>query len=57
MKREPIDKEAVGARIAELRKNITQEEFGKPYGLSRQAISKWENGETFRSFRPTRTYA
>ena len=38
----------IGEKIFELRKKegISQEEFGAGIGVSRQAVSKWENGET-----------
>ena len=37
---------SVGERIAELRKeqNISQGELARSMGVSRQAVSKWENG-------------
>ena len=38
----------LGQRIQELRKqqNLSQEELGTRLGVSRQAVSRWENGET-----------
>ena len=43
-----INTEKVGAMIAELRKvkNLTQNELGERLGVSFQAVSKWERGET-----------
>lgn len=43
-----IDNKKVGATIAQLRsgKNMTQTELGERIGVSYQAVSKWERGET-----------
>ena len=43
-----MDNKKIGAVIAELRsnKNITQAELGERIGVSFQAVSKWERGET-----------
>ncbi|MBQ2964652.1 MAG: helix-turn-helix transcriptional regulator [Clostridia bacterium] len=43
-----IDNEAVGRQIALLRtdKGLTQSELGERLGVSFQAVSKWERGET-----------
>lgn len=43
-----IDNNKVGATIALLRnnKNMTQAELGEQLGVSFQAVSKWERGET-----------
>ena len=40
--------EKVGLQIAELRKNkgLTQNDLGERLGVSFQAVSKWERGET-----------
>lgn len=37
-----------GEKIIKLRKEkgLSQEEFGDKINVSRQAVSKWENGET-----------
>lgn len=43
-----LDNEAVGRQIALLRtdKGLTQSELGERLGVSFQAVSKWERGET-----------
>lgn len=43
-----MDIEKVGCQIAELRKNkgLTQSDLGERLGVSFQAVSKWERGET-----------
>lgn len=43
-----MDMEKIGRQIAELRKSkgITQSELGERIGVSFQAVSKWERGET-----------
>ncbi len=43
-----MDIEKVGRQIAELRKNkgLTQSDLGERLGVSFQAVSKWERGET-----------
>ncbi len=43
-----IDNRKIGKTIARLRsaKNITQSELGERIGVSFQAVSKWERGET-----------
>ena len=43
-----MDTEKVGRQIAELRKSkgLTQNELGERIGVSFQAVSKWERGET-----------
>lgn len=43
-----VNNEIVGKRIAQLRadKGITQAELGERLGISFQAVSKWERGET-----------
>lgn len=43
-----MNTEKVGEKIADLRKNkgITQSELGERIGVSFQAVSKWERGET-----------
>ncbi len=40
--------EKVGLQISELRKNkgLTQNDLGERLGVSFQAVSKWERGET-----------
>lgn len=42
-----MDQDKVGQFIKELRKknNLTQAEFGEKYGVTYQAVSKWENGK------------
>ena len=37
-------------KLYELRKknSLTQEEFGERMGISRQAVSKWETGDSLR---------
>ena len=39
---------SIGERILELRKqkNISQVQLAKALGISRQAVSKWETGQT-----------
>lgn len=36
----------IGSKIKQLRlrRSLTQEQLGKPLGLSSQAVSKWESG-------------
>lgn len=43
-----INPQQIGAQIAMLRKNagLTQSELGERLGVSYQAVSKWERGET-----------
>ena len=43
-----INPQKIGAQIAMLRKNmgLTQSELGERVGVSYQAVSKWERGET-----------
>ena len=43
-----VNPSKVGAQIAELRKrkNLTQNDLGERLGISFQAVSKWERGET-----------
>lgn len=43
-----MDMKAVGAQIAMLRrgKGLTQQELGERLGITFQAVSKWERGET-----------
>ena len=43
-----IDSKKIGTHIAALRKNtgLTQNELGERLGISYQAVSKWERGET-----------
>lgn len=43
-----IDNKKIGTNIAQLRnsKNMTQAELGERIGVSFQAVSKWERGET-----------
>lgn len=40
----------MGRKIAELRKknNLTQEEFAEKIGVTAQAVSKWETGDSLR---------
>ena len=38
--------ETVGSRIAAIRGDKTLEEFAKSIGVSRQAVAKWERGES-----------
>jgi len=40
--------QTIGKRIAELRraKNLTQEDLAEKFGLSAQAVSKWENDQS-----------
>ena len=40
----------MGARIRSLRlsRNMTQEQLASALGLSPQAVSKWENGDSLR---------
>ena len=42
-----MDQERIGKLIKDLRKqsNMTQNEFAQKYGVSFQAVSKWENGK------------
>ena len=42
-----MNQEKVGELIKNLRKkaNLTQSEFAEKYGVSYQAVSKWENGK------------
>ena len=42
-----MNQEKVGELIKSLRKkaNLTQSEFAEKYGVSYQAVSKWENGK------------
>ena len=44
----PLNTQKIGAQIAMLRKNrgLTQNELGERLGVSYQAVSKWERGET-----------
>jgi len=44
----PLNTETIGAQIAMLRRNagLTQSELGARLGVSYQAVSKWERGET-----------
>jgi len=41
-----MDQEKLGKKIREIRKenNLTQVEFAKEFGVTYQAVSKWENG-------------
>jgi len=43
-----LDNEKIGNRILQLRKNenMTQVELSEMLGISHQAVSKWENGES-----------
>lgn len=42
-----MDQEKIGKLIKEIRKknNLTQKEFAEKYGVTYQAVSKWENGK------------
>ena len=42
-----MDQNKIGNLIKELRKkdNLTQEKFAEKYGVTYQAVSKWENGK------------
>ncbi len=42
-----MNQEKIGKKIKELRlsKNLSQQEFGSLYGVTYQAVSKWENGK------------
>ena len=42
-----MNQEKLGARIKEIRKkaNLSQNEFAQKYGVTYQAVSKWENGK------------
>lgn len=42
-----MDQDKIGQFIKKLRKqnNLTQAEFGEKYGVTYQAVSKWENGK------------
>lgn len=42
-----MDQEKIGKLIKEIRKknNLTQAEFAEKYGVTYQAVSKWENGK------------
>ena len=44
----PVNSEKIGVHIAMLRRNLglTQNELGERLGVSYQAVSKWERGET-----------
>ena len=41
-----MDQEKIGKKIKSLRDrlNLSQGEFGEKYGVSAQAVSKWERG-------------
>lgn len=42
-----MDQEKIGKKIKEIRKkaNLSQNEFAQKYGITYQAVSKWENGK------------
>ena len=42
-----MDQERIGALIKDIRKknNLSQSAFAKKYGVTYQAVSKWENGK------------
>ena len=44
-----MNQEKIGKKILEIRKNskLTQKEFADKFGVTYQAVSKWETGETF----------
>lgn len=42
-----MNQERIGKLIKKIRKdnNLTQQELAKKYGITYQAVSKWENGK------------
>lgn len=42
-----MNQEKIGSLIKKIRKenNLTQQDFAKKYGVTYQAVSKWENGK------------
>ena len=42
-----MDQEKIGKFIKEIRKkeNLSQQKFAEKYGVTYQAVSKWENGK------------
>ena len=42
-----MDQEKVGKKIKEIRQkqNLSQQKFAELYGVTYQAVSKWENGK------------
>ena len=42
-----MNQEKIGSLIKKIRKenNLTQKDFAKKYGVTYQAVSKWENGK------------
>ena len=42
-----MNQEKIGSLIKKVRKenNLTQQDFAKKYGVTYQAVSKWENGK------------
>ena len=42
-----MDQEKIGKLIKEIRQknNLTQKQFADKYGITYQAVSKWENGK------------
>lgn len=44
-----MNQELIGKTIKEIRKkeNLSQQKFAEKYGVTYQAVSKWENGLSF----------
>lgn len=44
-----MDQDRIGKFIKEIRKkeNLSQQKFAEKYGVTYQAVSKWENGLSF----------
>ncbi len=45
MKRDELE-ETIGSRIAAIRGSMTLDDFAKSLGVSRQAVAKWERGDS-----------